>query len=234
LRKLYKTPAEQLQSGHIDSLELLELLRDKPPRVIYDIGANIGTWTLLAKAIFSDAEVHAFEPLGKLKNRFLSTTQSLSNVYLHTVALGSRFALMPMKVADFVDASSLLEMTEAQTCYFNVRPAGEEIVTVENLDEYVERLSLPKPNLIKLDIQGYELEALRGAEKCLETADAVLSEVSFIEFYREQCMFHDLVGFLASRGFRLQSFSGKTRVGTRLLQSDVLFERAHLVASAAA
>ena len=56
LRELRGTVAENLQTGHIDSLELLKLLRPLSPKVIYDVGANVGTWTLLAKAIFPEAE----------------------------------------------------------------------------------------------------------------------------------------------------------------------------------
>jgi FkbM family methyltransferase len=204
---------------------LLELLQETPPRTIYDIGANVGTWTLLAKAVFPHAEVHAFEPLASLKAKFVEHTERLANVHLHTVALGSRCSIMPMKVADFVDASSLLEMTEAQTRHYHVHPAGEELVTVQRLDDYAQRHTLPPPDLIKLDIQGYELKALVGAERCLHNAGAVITEVSFIEFYRHQCLFHDVVGFLAERNFHLQSFSVKTKLGARLLQTDVLFER---------
>lgn len=225
LKRLRGTVAEGLNIGHIDSLELLELLRERPPRVIYDIGANVGTWTQLAKALFPDAEIHAFEPLGQLKREFLRRTEGIRGVFLHTVALGAQSTQMPMKLADFIDASSLLEMTASQRSYFNVHRAGEEIVRVECLDEYVARQCLPQPNLIKLDIQGYEIEALRGGERCLRYATAVLSEVSFIEFYHGQCMFHDVVGFLAARAFHFRSMSGRPLRGGRLLQADVLFQR---------
>ena len=73
LGRLKGTVAEQLKVGHIDSLELLELLRRKAPTVIYDIGANVGTWTLLAKAIFPAAEIHAFEPLPRHVAAFQKT-----------------------------------------------------------------------------------------------------------------------------------------------------------------
>jgi len=50
--KLRGSPAAALDPGHIDSLELLELLEPFPPGTIYDVGANIGTWTCLAKSLF--------------------------------------------------------------------------------------------------------------------------------------------------------------------------------------
>src|SRR5215472_16265103 len=64
MARLKRTPAGRLRLGHIDSLELLEMATAHIDiQVIYDIGANIGTWTLLAKAIIGGACVHAFEPL---------------------------------------------------------------------------------------------------------------------------------------------------------------------------
>jgi FkbM family methyltransferase len=224
-KKLRGTPAEGLQVGHIDSLELLELVRPFSPRVIYDIGANIGTWTVLAKSLFPAAEVHSFEPLNQLKEEFSRRTRRLSGVNRHGVALGSAVAMMPMKLADFVDASSLLEMTRAQVEHYAVQRAGETMVQVETLDHYCHQQRLPRPDLIKLDIQGYEVEALRGAAECLQSAQAIVTEVSFIEFYEKQCLFHDVVQFLATKGFQIRAFSAKTSLGARLLQTDVLFER---------
>lgn len=225
VKRLRGTPATTLCIGHLDSLELLELLREKPPRVIYDVGANVGTWTVLAKSIFPEAEIYSFEPLDQLEEEFRHRTSGLPSVHRKPVALGSRTALMPMKLTDFIDASSLLEMTAAQRHHYNVHRVGETMVRVERLDDYCRQEDLPRPDLIKFDIQGYELEALRGAEACLKLAKAVLSEVSFIEFYEGQCLFHDIVAFLAERGFQVHSLGAKTSLGSRLLQADVLFEK---------
>ena len=225
LRKLRRTPASTLQVGHVDSLELLELLRDRPPRIIYDVGAYEGTWTVLAKAIFPEAEVHAFEPLAALRKDFSRQTNGLTKIYYHPIALGAMTGTLPMKLASSLDSSSILKMTQEQIKQFRVQPAGVELVHAESLDEYIRKVSLPLPNLLKLDIQGYELEALRGAEECLASVDAVLSEVSFVEFYDEQCLFGDVVAFLGKRGFRVRAFGAKTTLGKRILQTDVLFEK---------
>jgi FkbM family methyltransferase len=223
LRSLKGTAAGRLKKGHVDSLELLELLRVKPPRVIYDIGANVGTWTLLAKSVFPAAEVHAFEPLGRLADGLVANTGGIASVYRHAVALGTRPSESIMRLTSFVDASSLLELTEASARHYDLRPAGEETVRVERLDDYIRQHALPLPSLLKLDVQGYELEVLRGAERCLETVDAVLSEVSFVEFYRGQCMFHDVVNYLANQNFHLAALSKNTPLGRPLLQTDALF-----------
>src|ERR1700744_3228880 len=79
-RKLKGTPASSLSLGHIDSLELLELISNDNStiKVVYDVGANIGTWTLLAKSFFKDAAIHAFEPLNDHIEKFKKLTGKLT------------------------------------------------------------------------------------------------------------------------------------------------------------
>src|SRR5438552_5895734 len=111
LAQLRGTVANKLRLGHIDSLELLNLLKAAPPTVIYDVGAYIGTWSLLAKATFPDAEIHAFEPMATHRKRFKDFTGRVPKLYLHEVGLGEASAALPMMVMANSDASSLLEMT---------------------------------------------------------------------------------------------------------------------------
>ena len=223
LRRLRGTPAAWLESGHIDSLELLELLRPLSPQIILDIGANVGTWTLLAKALYPEAQVHAFEPLEAHCVDFVKATRSLMGVTLHQLALGRTPAKLQMHVIDRSDASSLLRITAECTQHYGLRDEHTVTVPVERLDDILRTRGIPQPDLLKFDIQGYELEALRGAETALCCARAVLTEVSFVELYQGQCLFHDLAGFLAERGFHLWALGERTALSRPLLQTDALF-----------
>jgi FkbM family methyltransferase len=224
--RLRGTPAAALALGHIDSLELLELLAPDPPKVIYDIGANVGTWTCLAKSLFPTARVEAFEPLTSHFEGFRRWTAPWPHgVRLHACALGPVAGSATMHVMNFSDASSLLEPTAAGLDEFKIKPAVTQPVSVVTLDAVATKVQLPLPDLIKLDVQGYELEVLRGGQECLRHSRAVLTEVSFKAFYVGQPLFHDVVAFLAGRGFVLHALGEGTALGAPLIQTDALFLR---------
>lgn len=219
------TPAAWLSDDHIGSLELLRLLDRPDAAVIYDIGANVGTWTLLARSIFPDATVHAFEPLVMHHEGFARNTAGMPDVHLHGTALGESAGTAPMHVTSFSDASSLLPLASAGASQWHIHEVGVEPVPIERLEEWIARTSSPQPTLIKLDVQGFELAVLRGAGAVLDRIDAVIVEVSFQEFYEGQSPFHDVTGYLAQHGLTLKALAHGTPLGRTLVQADALFAR---------
>src|SRR5262245_32903854 len=144
------------------------------PTVIYDIGANVGTWTLLAKSIYPNAEIVAFEPLDWHCREFSKSNCQLKEVTLHQIALGKQSGLFEMHVPTQSDSASLLPMAEACSTVFNLKFDKKVAVQVARLDDYVEEKKIPKPDLIKLDVQGFEYEILAGGRSALEYARAVI------------------------------------------------------------
>jgi len=224
-RQLKDTPAEHLRIGEIDSLELLQAARLLGIETIYDIGANVGSWTLLAKAIIPAATIEAFEPLPQHNASFRTNLLGVENVSLHSIGLGPANGTGLIRVANFSDASSFLPNTETNRDHFGIDEVEQLSVLVRRLDDYRDEHGLPYPDLIKLDVQGYELEVLKGGTQCLRNAKAVLIEVSFAEYYRGQCFFHDVVSFMANAGLFIGLFGVNTPTGSVLRQTDVLFVR---------
>jgi FkbM family methyltransferase len=222
-KSLRGTPASWLTNDHIGSLELLRQLSPAQSAVVYDVGANVGTWTLLLKAIHPHAVVHGFEPLTGHVDGFRANTASLKDVHLHQIALGEAEATGSMHVTSFSDASSLLPLANAGAEQWHIHEVAREAVQIESMDHWQARAGVPFATLIKLDVQGFELAVLRGASRCLAHAEAVLLEVSFQEYYEGQCLFADVVAFLASHGFALNALGHDTSLGRRLIQADALF-----------
>lgn len=221
LARLRGTVAKGLQLGHIDSLELLDLCRPLGIATIYDIGANVGTWSLLAKAILPAAAIHAFEPLAECHEGFQARLAGVSGVQLHKTALGREDATATMYLGEVTDTSSFLRPGPRVQDH----GAPTSSLPVRALDSFIRAKSLPPPELLKLDVQGYELQVLEGAREALRTASAVICEVSFVELYEGQCLFGDVVTFLAGHGFGVHALGAETARGVPLVQTDVLFVR---------
>jgi FkbM family methyltransferase len=225
--RLKRTPGAGLELGYIDSLELLELIKKDGFNngVIFDIGANIGTWTVLAKSIFPNAEIHGFEPLSNHIQKFGENTKGLSNAHIHSFCLGDENKDMTMNVTSFSDASSILDVAPLVYEQFNIEKNSEEKVEVKRLETLIDEGKLPVPDVMKLDVQGYELEVLKGAGKYLNQVNYLIVEVSFKEYYKKQALFLDIANYLASHNIGIYAFGQSTPLGAELGQIDVLFRR---------
>jgi FkbM family methyltransferase len=224
--RLRGTVAAGLATNQIESLELLEWIRataQPPIAVIHDLGANIGTWTALARAVFPSAVIHAFEPLPAHADSFERRTAGWPDVTLHRVALGATNGTAPLHVTSFSDSASLRPLANAGRDYFGLTDGPTVTVPVATLNDWCTRTNVPVPDLLKLDLQGFELDALRGAENLLPRVRYVLTEVSFAEFYRGQALFTSISRYLADHGFH---FAGLGQTTTApLVQADALFTR---------
>jgi hypothetical protein len=98
-------------------------------------------------------------------------------------------------------------------------------VAVTTLESALAREELPAPVLLKIDVQGSEMEVLRGAEHVLRSCAQVLVEASFVQFYRGQVTFWTIAEWMQERGFELVAgeISARSPSG-RWLQGDFLFE----------
>lgn len=219
------TVAAGLGDGYLDSFELVRIVAERgTPRVIYDVGAAYGTWTIMARACCPDAQIHAFEPIEQQYVAFRERTRGLDRVSLHPVALGAQRGVVPMHVHRFADASSMLPLSDAEACRWPGHELELREVPLWPLDDYIREHALAPPDLLKMDVQGFELEVLRGSTAALRSARWVIAEVSFKELYQGQPLFGRLACFLEEAGFQLLALAQNTPVGAPLKpQTDALF-----------
>ncbi|PXA03682.1 hypothetical protein DDZ13_10325 [Coraliomargarita sinensis] len=183
--------------------------------VIYDVGASDGSWALETKKVFPRATYALFEPLSEYRATLVNLADGDSHIKFLRCALGSTRGEFELNCHD--GQSSFLESTSWKTQRLKV--------PVETLDDLVETNKLPPPSLIKADIQGYELEMLKGAEETLKSCNFLFLEVSWLQIYEGGPYAGEILGFLAERGFHVYdicSYSMRPLDG-RLTQSDVLF-----------
>lgn len=196
-------------------------------RTVIDVGANRGQFSLAVRYCWRDAKIFAFEPLQAPAKRFLKLFASDQSVRLYTNAVGpvERTATMHRAARD--DSSSLLPITTRQSRVFpGTAEVGLERVQVGRLARYVKGSEIDTPALLKLDVQGFELEALRGCADLLGRFSWVYCELSFIELYEGQALADEVVCWLQQRDLMLVGIYNVTYdVDGHCIQADFLFER---------
>ncbi len=98
---------------------------------------------------------------------------------------------------------------------------------MRTLDELTQGTVFETPELIKLDVQGFELEVLKGGKTALSGAEAVLLEVNLIPVYEGAPLLQEVVDFMSAEGFRAYDIAGmirRPRDGA-LWQTDMVFVR---------
>ena len=195
---------------------------------IIDLGAHHGQFALFARHRFPHAQLLCFEPLPDAQQIIRQVFPRPGQIELFEVALGSdTTAVQEMHVSRLDDSSSLLPITDRYTTAFpGTEEAASISVPVKRLDDVLAEPAPARPCLLKIDVQGYELEVLQGGDRVLQGVNDVFVECSFVELYTGQAQAGELIAHLWSKGFRLAGVFGiKRDIAGRCLQADLLFER---------
>ena len=170
--------------------------------VVYDVGANVGIYSLLASlCVGPSGAVYAFEPLErnlKYLRRHISLN-NLQNCILLETAVSSTEGVLPFSAMAWNSSMARLS------------PDGEILVPSTTLDAciYGERRLRP-PNIMKIDVEGAELEVLRGAVRCL----AEFHPTIFMEIHGTQ-LHADCRAFLRGLGYHIEEAYGQLTAAWR-------------------
>lgn len=194
---------------------------------VIDVGAHHGQFALLALELFPRAGVLCVEPLPSALDRLRAVIEVDSRVTVFGAAAAAKRGRRELHVSGKTDSSSLLAI---QQSYVRAFPGTKEALTteveVETLDSLVAD-RIRRPCLLKIDVQGGELEVLAGAETVLTKVDTAYVECSFVEFYRGQGLADEVIATFLGRGLRLDGIYSVVRdADGRCLQADLLFRRA--------
>lgn len=177
-----------------------------PIDCILDVGANVGQFARYARQTFPASTIHCFEPLpsaaAKLRARAAANHDAKLNVY--EVALGDSVGVAELiEHLDHPSSSSFLKNTaRADEMFPQTTRQTTRRVQVETLDRWIARegVILGPRTLLKLDVQGYESQVLRGGPLALQRVGICMVEVTPIPLYEHQSTFVDIVNLLAEGG----------------------------------
>ena len=185
--------------------------------VALDGGAHVGEWAEELKEFYPHAQVLMVEPREEAQARLQAMAARLPGLRVVKSLLGPTEGTLELH--EHTAQSSVLANSGGQ-------PFGRSVThPVTTIDRLFETTGWPLPDLIKLDLQGFELEALKGGARALAHAEAVLLEVSFFAFQSGQPIVADVVGYMDRAGFQLYDiFSLAHRpLDGALAQGDFLF-----------
>ncbi|MQC27227.1 MAG: FkbM family methyltransferase [Chloroflexi bacterium] len=202
-------------------------LRDAGVRTVIDVGAYKGSFSYGALKALPEAQVYAFEPLPEHFAR-LDRLAKNGRLKAFNVALGNAQGETRFHRNEFSASSSVLPMSDTHRAAFPETVRSDEVtVKLGRLDDYAGEMELRDMTLLKVDVQGYDFEVLKGAENTLKRVDFVLVEISLAPLYEGQANFDEIYEFLGERGF---AYAGdfdqlRSRQDVRVLQVDGLFVR---------
>jgi FkbM family methyltransferase len=189
---------------HIDYLYAMRDTLQIQPRVIYDVGAAVLHWTKNAKQVWPAATIIAFDALAEL-DEFYANSGVASHIgvlsdtpgrevtyYAHPLHLGGN-SYYKENVQWSPAAAEIYDEKSERKCF------------TDTLDRIVVGRKFPRPDMIKFDVQGAELDILRGMPNVLQHVQHMIVELQHVEYNIGAKQVQESIPFIEQLGFRLQS-----------------------------
>ena len=172
---------------------------------IFDIGGSNGAWTVVMSKVFPESRFELFEPLWEInksyKDNLPTLMSSQPNSQMNAVAIGEKDGAIDIHIFPQAVGSTTLPLG------YQVADTKTVSVPMRSIDSLV-RSGFPAPDFIKMDIQGGELAALRGAVKVLPNVQFILLETWLQRGYGATTpLLHEIMAFLEPFGFLPYEFS---------------------------
>ncbi len=204
------------------------LIRERRVQTVWDVGAHIGQYAVQLQSHGYAGRIISVEP-GYAAFRELAKRAVGSDKWTTLdVAVADSVGDSILNVAANGQSSSLLPMAERhRSASPNSRYVSSQPVKTTTLDALQDRMGLAPPFFVKLDLQGGEMAALRGAAAVLRSTVASEIELSFTELYEGGAGWQEVVAHLAANGFVICDLERVffDPASMDLLQVNALFRR---------
>ena len=225
LKRWLGLPATRL---HADWSVLAPIGPVESEHVVVDVGSHVGWFLHCWKDWCPTASIHAFEPASEAHSKSVNLYGSDPSIVFNAVGVGSQSGVLDLKVCgDSTPSNSFLEPAKDgwDAIGYRTGPITRRSVPVVTLDEYCAQTRLQSIYLMKIDVQGFELEVLKGAVKTLRHTDYLFVESAIQRLYVDAATFTTVHDYLVGRGFHLMALRAWHRGNRVLVETDMLFRR---------
>ncbi len=192
-------------------------------KAIIDVGANSAQWSRQAKSVFRSSAFCLIEPQLEMKGKLEEFCSEFPGSIYFLAGAAAEKGVLTLTVWDDLAGSSFLPQTSDDL----KKKGRQREIDMITIDEIVSSGKLQMPELIKLDVQGFELEALKGAESTFGLTEVYIMEVSLIDFDGTPGipLISDVISFMLERDYVVYDFPGFLRrpLDGALGQCDICF-----------
>lgn len=211
-----------------DPFAILALLSDQNDvLVIVDGGASIGDTSDRFASLFPKANVYAFEPFDHFIKPLRQKAKANHRIKVFPLALDEQTGERTLHINESEGTNSLLaaSATGKQIYPDLLKQKGEIKVSATSLDKWAEDQKIDRVDILKLDLQGGELGALKGATRNLQhkSIKFVLVEISFVSQYENQPIASDIFKHLEFHGYGLFNLYQCLYHNGQIIQADAIF-----------
>ena len=188
------------------------LLKNFNVDTVLDVGANQGQYALDILYSGYKGKIISFEPLSKAYNILIKEQKKFVNNWIIApqCAIGAENKEIEINISENLVSSSILNIMDMHIeGASDSRFVGKEKVNLYTLDHLAGQYINPQDKLfLKIDVQGYESEVLKGAASILQNTIGIEIEMSMIELYENQkWLFPDIMDYMKQQGFSLYSLT---------------------------
>ena len=228
LRRRSSVPLDNPFNNPFDAQKILlgDMTITEP--VILDIGAHRGETAEKYRTRFPEAVIYCFEPspdsAEALKKKFCDDPQTT----VISSAVADRPGQRTLHINEIDQTNSLLHEATSSRRYLPKQAFTKAMIQTEvtSVDEFIRTFPLERIDILKMDIQGGELMALKGAAETLSEKQipVIYAEIMFIPHYENQPLLNEIWDFLGQFGYSLFDLYGLHRaMNGQLRYGDALF-----------
>lgn len=180
-------------------LRVIQCLAVISPKVIFDVGANVGEWSILVSELYPKCEIHSFEIIPSTYNALVKKTESKPNILAENIGLSDQAGKVTMnlsKVDSTVATACRIEGMKFHDDYYN----SQVVCEVSTGSQYLSEHSIESIDYLKIDVEGMDLKILKGFGDKLRLVKLIQFEYGIFNIASHDLL-SDFFVFLENLGF---------------------------------